>query len=103
MLGAEFNYTEGYIDEYMDCDRFNGCMRYRQDYPPISSLFKAYIGVKDEHRHYKQPSINELKALNEIPNATEADYKKFISECTLNGIPQLTTLPWKRGEKTNGK
>ncbi len=51
MLAAEFNQTDyNLIDEQMTLDRFSGCLRYRENYPPIGvgvQLIKAYFGIKD--------------------------------------------------------
>jgi hypothetical protein len=51
LLAAEFHFTDhNYIDEGMTLDRFGGCLRYREIYPPIGvgvQIIKAYFGIKD--------------------------------------------------------
>jgi hypothetical protein len=102
MLAAEFGYNEDYIDKFLDLDRFSGCLRYRRDYPPISALFKAYIGVKEEPHNFARPTTILRPIEPEfVPESTESEFKSFLAECNINGLPQIN-LPWKRGGN-NGK
>ncbi|WP_196607427.1 hypothetical protein [Pectinatus frisingensis] len=46
MFAANFHYTEQYIDEMLDMDRFFYHLEYLKINPPIGGLFLEYIRAK---------------------------------------------------------
>jgi hypothetical protein len=97
MLAAEFHYKEPYIDRFMDLDRFNAHLAYRQNYPPISALFQAFCGIEQKDA-IEKPSkpIKPMKDWNEAEeaaNVNEDAFEMFKRQCLLDGTPIMSRIP----------
>lgn len=78
MLSAEFGYSIPEIDEYMDIQRFEGCMRYRDFSPPIGALFKAFCGSLDGDGGKVKMSYGKTSSVG-VERSKENDIGEFMS------------------------
>ena len=97
MLAAEFHYKESYIDRYMDLDRFNAHLEYRQNYPPISALFQAFCGMENkESAGTPSKPVKPMKDWEDAEKAAqvnESAFEMFKRQCMLEGTPIMDKIP----------
>jgi hypothetical protein len=94
MLAAEFHYTEDYVDDYMDLDRFQAHLRYRQNYPPISALFQAFLGTENKPSKPIKP-MKDWKEAEEKAKVGKEAFELFKRQILAEGNQIRNGVPGK--------
>ena len=92
MLAREFNYSEEWVDEYMDFDKFNAHQKYLQDNPPAGTMLLVLLeglagekgkkhknNIKDKVENGKDDVDDFLSFFGENPGAV------FKKKTTMEG------------------
>ena len=85
MLAAEFGYTRDYILKNINIPIFQGHMRYRKKCPPISILFKAFMGIEDEEESNSIISKQEFEKIKNNIQKKESSAEEMEAFAALFG------------------
>jgi len=72
MLAAEFGYSEEFIDESMDMEKFEGHARYREQCPPAGMMFRLFMESFGDSESSGSPSTEGQKKSPAIVSGKEA-------------------------------
>jgi hypothetical protein len=91
MLAAELNYTDTYIDEYMNLDKFYAYLEYRKLHPPAGFILKQVIeaflcsNTAEEKSFNMEPETSNRETNQNKAGWTKEKLNQFIQDFSAAG------------------